>query len=376
MEPTRNSHATLVDLLDRVLDKGLVIHADLIISLAGVPLIGVNLRTALAGMETMIKYGMMQDWDQRTRAWESEHRKTKKDSVTSGERVFLEMLGSYYYSGGIYTAWRMGRIYLTDKRLILYHSTFEEVLFEMQLDQIKGLTLEREEHSNSNERENLCILLETGNIARLHALDTLSLKEALEQRLISLGLSWQEIPNLALIDERAPGFLRNGEKVVCQGRMWHLVTCPAPAAPANQTWKAGHLYLTSRRLCWWYDFEGNIGFEISLEQIVASTIGEKAHRNTLSNKESLDIIYDNECGKGVASFSGDNLSLWERTLNRTISRIERAPTGDVGTCPLCEKESLITELSGKLCRHCGWISPKPKSQQRLPVLQETPSCET
>jgi len=75
MEPTRNSHATLVDLLDRVLDKGLVINADIIISLAGVPLIGVNLRAALAGMETMLEYGLMKEWDARTRAQESEQRK-------------------------------------------------------------------------------------------------------------------------------------------------------------------------------------------------------------------------------------------------------------------------------------------------------------
>jgi len=81
MEPTRNCHATLVDLLDRILDKGLVIHADLIISLAGVPLIGVNLRAALAGMETMLKYGVMKDWDERTRAWESEQRKKKAEEI-------------------------------------------------------------------------------------------------------------------------------------------------------------------------------------------------------------------------------------------------------------------------------------------------------
>jgi len=84
MEPIRNSHATLVDLLDRVLDKGLVINADLIISLAGVPLIGVNLRAALAGMETMLKYGVMKDWDERTRAWESEHRKKNVEPICTG----------------------------------------------------------------------------------------------------------------------------------------------------------------------------------------------------------------------------------------------------------------------------------------------------
>jgi len=81
MEPTRNSHATLVDLLDRVLDKGLVINADIIISLAGVPLIGVNLRAALAGMETMLEYGLMKEWDARARAWESERRKKNVEPI-------------------------------------------------------------------------------------------------------------------------------------------------------------------------------------------------------------------------------------------------------------------------------------------------------
>ena len=80
MEPQRNTNATLVDLLDRILDKGLVIYADLIVSVAGIPLIGVNLRAALAGMETMLKYGVMQAWDEKSRLWETEHRKKQEIS--------------------------------------------------------------------------------------------------------------------------------------------------------------------------------------------------------------------------------------------------------------------------------------------------------
>ena len=73
MESMARPQATLVDLLDRVLDRGLVINADIIISLAGVPLIGINLRAALAGMETMVKYGVMREWDQSIRAEAQEH---------------------------------------------------------------------------------------------------------------------------------------------------------------------------------------------------------------------------------------------------------------------------------------------------------------
>lgn len=81
MEPSRDTHHTLVDLLDRILDKGVVLYADLIISVAGIPLIGVNLRAALAGMETMTSYGVMQDWDQSIRAWERENR--RQDLITT-----------------------------------------------------------------------------------------------------------------------------------------------------------------------------------------------------------------------------------------------------------------------------------------------------
>jgi len=77
MEPTRDLHGTLSDLLDRVLDKGLIINADIIITVSGIPLIAVNLRAAIAGMETMLEYGVMTDWDEKTRARERELKKGK-----------------------------------------------------------------------------------------------------------------------------------------------------------------------------------------------------------------------------------------------------------------------------------------------------------
>lgn len=72
MNPSRDSHATLVDLLDRVLDKGLILDADLIIHVAGIPLLGVKLTAALAGMETMLRYGFWQDWDEVQRGFVAE----------------------------------------------------------------------------------------------------------------------------------------------------------------------------------------------------------------------------------------------------------------------------------------------------------------
>ncbi len=53
---------TLVDLLDRILDRGVVVYADVVISLAGVPLIALQLRAAIAGVETMLRYGVSGAW--------------------------------------------------------------------------------------------------------------------------------------------------------------------------------------------------------------------------------------------------------------------------------------------------------------------------
>jgi len=141
MEPSRDTHATLVDLLDRILDKGLIINADIIISVAGIPLIGVNLRAALAGMETMLKYGVMQAWDEKSRAWEREHRKKNILSLVEGEEIALKMYGSYYYSKGIYNAWRPGYFYLTNKRFIHYRQDFDEITWQIPLEEIKALVV-------------------------------------------------------------------------------------------------------------------------------------------------------------------------------------------------------------------------------------------
>ena len=100
MQPTRDTHATLVDLLDRVLEKGLVLNADLIINVAGIPLLGVNLRAYLAGIETMLKYGIWQDWDEAQRAIATRERKQKREEEQTNapglepERYLLSSLDS------------------------------------------------------------------------------------------------------------------------------------------------------------------------------------------------------------------------------------------------------------------------------------------
>ena len=54
----RDTEGTVADAIDRILDKGLVINADIAISVAGVELLGIKIRAALASFETAAKYGL------------------------------------------------------------------------------------------------------------------------------------------------------------------------------------------------------------------------------------------------------------------------------------------------------------------------------
>lgn len=58
LQAEKNSQATLVDVIDRILDKGLVINADITISIAGVELLGIKIKAALASFETAARYGL------------------------------------------------------------------------------------------------------------------------------------------------------------------------------------------------------------------------------------------------------------------------------------------------------------------------------
>jgi ribosomal protein L37AE/L43A len=66
-----SSSEGLADAIGRILDKGLVINADIAVSVAGVELLGIKIRAALASFETAAKYGLEfpSGTNYETKAW-------------------------------------------------------------------------------------------------------------------------------------------------------------------------------------------------------------------------------------------------------------------------------------------------------------------
>jgi len=93
LEATRETASTLADVIDRVLDKGLVINADIMVSAAGVELLGIKIRAALASFETAAKYGLEfpSGTNLQTEAWK-EARMIKENCPQCAKKVGKEQL--------------------------------------------------------------------------------------------------------------------------------------------------------------------------------------------------------------------------------------------------------------------------------------------
>ena len=96
LEAQRASGASLADVIDRVLDKGLVINADIAVSIAGVELLGIKIRAALASFETAARYGLEfpGGTNYQVDAWKSSQQE-KEECPQCKKRVSAaELLGS------------------------------------------------------------------------------------------------------------------------------------------------------------------------------------------------------------------------------------------------------------------------------------------
>jgi hypothetical protein len=71
----------VVDLVDVLLQEGAVLDADVVVSVADIPLVGIKLRAAVAGMTTMTEYGLFEEWDERLR-----EERQQSESAGDGDR--------------------------------------------------------------------------------------------------------------------------------------------------------------------------------------------------------------------------------------------------------------------------------------------------
>jgi hypothetical protein len=77
--PIAKGELTLLDVIDRILDKGIVINGDITVSFAGVDILSLKINLVIASLETAKRYGLELPWEK----WEKEKAKLS----TSGQQT-------------------------------------------------------------------------------------------------------------------------------------------------------------------------------------------------------------------------------------------------------------------------------------------------
>jgi hypothetical protein len=75
----------LFDLLDRILDKGVVINGDITVAFAGVDLLSLKVNLVIASLETAKRYGVELPWEKWAREKQELEKKEKKNGAGKKE---------------------------------------------------------------------------------------------------------------------------------------------------------------------------------------------------------------------------------------------------------------------------------------------------
>jgi hypothetical protein len=296
LEPTRDLRATLPDLLDALLDKGVYLDLDLIITVADIPLIGVNLRAMIAGMETMLEHGMMRAWDEQTREW-VRRSLARRVPLDDDEDVVARMAGGHRQEEP--AVWRPGTVYLTTRRIMVWRNDPRELLWQARLDEITGAALKTEQSIGGEDRSRLTVTTAAG---------TTVLSAAAPERLEAL---LQE----QVAEAKGSG---TGERPapLLEGPLWYL-----EGLAGGSVWRGGSGVLDSAgNLTWKGVRDSRPALRLTPGQILSVDV---VPGRTPLGRES--IVVDD--GTRAVRLATDDTARWATALTEVASRRTLPRTG-------------------------------------------------
>lgn len=304
LEPTRDLRATLPDLVDVLLDKGVYLDLDLIVTVADIPLIGVNLRATVAGIETLLEHGMMRRWDAQTRAW-VRRSVARHLPLADDEDVVARMAGGHRQEEPA-PLWRPGTIYLTTRRLLVWRADPRELLWQADLADVVGVALRAEPTIGGEDRTRVVVETSAG---------TTLLSAAAPERLRDLLVQHGARPAAGgpARDEPAPPLLRD-----------HAWYCERLAG--RSTWRGGTATLDETAgLVWQGPLDARPAVRLRPDRIAAVDV-ERGRTPTGARV----LVVHGRTGDGTATtvrLAVADASRWARAVAELAGLRALEPTG-------------------------------------------------
>jgi hypothetical protein len=325
------------DLLERLLDRGVFVKIDLIISVAGIPLIGLSLHAALASIETMTRYGMFGDWDKSTRAQALLERGPAQLALAVGENTVVEQFAMLRTHEGIIRAWRPGRAYLTNQRLLLVRRSPNEVLVSLALCDVVAIgSFDIVEAGVTSEV--LCLADASGALVLVRTGEPEIFRAVLADLLSRAGVRVNQIDSAEL----RVAF----PDVSAESQLWH-------DSGAEGGWRPGWGAISNGFFSFWSDFERRRVVEVDVTKLEHVNVERRFISAPLGDCEVLSLVRRKDHRE--LAFVGKDVQQW--AIRKAMSTVG-------------SDDSLLMLTETTCGRDCsGWYSPWSRSCKRSsPIL--------
>ncbi|MGV1005622.1 MAG: gas vesicle protein [Candidatus Nanopelagicales bacterium] len=305
MEPTIDTKAGLGDLLERVLDRGVVVRLDLIISVAGIPLVGLSLHAALASIETMNAYGMFGEWDKSSRREAAAAAQDDKLELAPGEKLSLEQFAMVRSQEGISRTWKPGRVYITNDRIVLLRRMPFEILASIDLADIAATGVLHYTQGGVD-TEIICLADSSGKLVPIRTSEPELFKAALADLLRRRGIVTNDL-STADLQAAFPD-------VRAEGQLWH-------DSGSEGGWRPGWAAIDEESFTFWSDFERRPLAKVALAELLSVTVEQRDLGPALGARNALVLVLRDS---RELLFSGQGIAMWSTELEEALVRASRS----------------------------------------------------
>jgi len=229
-----------------------------------------------------------------------------------GEEVLKYFTASYDTGSSLASSWRLGNLYLTNKRLLFVQG--RKILFEVLLSQIKTINIVKRGWILGKKVKQLNIVSEGRRVPYIAIKDPENWKKAIEER----TLDSPSTPS----DPQSPAPNSQPDEVILKEKGGYLT-------PGQSRWWLGTLLLTPKKLTF-FTYKSGFVWETPLSSIKDLRIEKRVYG--VSQSDTICVIYESFGELSKAWIISLNLETWRKELyKRALLKVDRETLNKIVT---------------------------------------------
>lgn len=224
--------------------------------------------------------------------------------LLQGEEVIKYYTASYDIGSSLASSWRLGNLYLTNKRLLFVQE--RKILFKVLLSQIKTINIVKRGWILGKKVKQLNIVSEGRRVPYIAIKDPENWKKAIEER----TLESQSTPS----DPQPTAPNSQPDEVILKEKGGYLT-------PGQSRWWLGTLLLTPKKLTF-FTYKSGFVWETPLSSIKDLGIEKRVYG--VSKSDTICVVYESFGELSKAWIISLNLETWRKELyKRVLLKVDR-----------------------------------------------------